>query len=210
MEPTDRNRQAWETAHRRRRQEPQTALADVVRAWLPDLRGRHVLHLGAGTGEATAELVALGALVTGLDPSEEALAVARRRVPAAALVHAEVQAPPPELLRGRFHLAYAGEGTLAALDDLPAAARAVFAALRPGGFLLLHEAHPVTACVDALLHWRESYFFGTSGGRRLTVGDLVTVVAQSGLVVRRLEELPARSGHPRVPGELILVARKPT
>ncbi len=210
MEPTERNRRAWESAHRRYRQEPRSALPELVRSWLPDLRGRHVLHLGCGTGEATGELVALGALATGLDASEEALAEARRRVPAAALVHAEPQAPPPELLRGRFHLVYAGEGTLGSLDDVAAAARAVFTSLRPGGFLLMYDEHPVRACVDALLHWRRSYFQPPPGERSLTLGDVVTAVAQAGLVLRRLEELPAPLESPHVPGRFALVARKPS
>ena len=62
MEPTERNLRAWNAAHRRRAQQPASALPELVRSWLPDLRGRHVLHLGCGAGEATAELVALGAL----------------------------------------------------------------------------------------------------------------------------------------------------
>ena len=209
MEPSERNRRAWETAHRQRRHQPRGALPELVRAWLPDLRGRHVLHVGCGTGGATGELVALGALVTGLDASEESLAEARRRVPAAALVHAEPQAPPPELLRGRFHLVYAGEGTLASVDDPAAALRAAAAALRPGGFLLLYDEHPVRKCVDGL-HWRRSYFQSLAGQRSRTLGDVVTAAGQAGLVVRRLEELPAPREPPHVPGRFALVALKPT
>jgi len=207
MEPTGPNRRAWEAAHRRRRHEPRGALPELVRSWLPDLRGRHLLHLGCGAGDATGELVALGALVTGLDASEEALAQARRRVPAAALVHAEPQAPPPELLRGRFHLVYAGEGTLASIEHPATAMRAAAAALRPGGFLLLYDEHPVRACVDGL-HWRRSYFQAAPGRRGRTLGDVVTAAAQAGLVVRRLEELPAPFEAPHVPGRFALVALK--
>jgi SAM-dependent methyltransferase len=209
MEPTEPNLRAWEAAHRRRRDEPRTALPEIVREWLPDLRGRHVLHLGCGSGEATAELVALGALVTGLDRSAEALAAARQRVPAAALVHAEPHAPPPELLRGRFHLLYAGERTLAGAADLSAAARASLAALRAGGFLLLYDEHPVRAHVDALFHWRGSYFGGGRGDARRPLGAVVTEIAQVGFVVRRLAELPAPGEGPHVPGRFALVARKP-
>jgi SAM-dependent methyltransferase len=168
-----------------------------------------VLHLGCGRGEATAELVALGALVTGLDNSAEALDAARERVPAAALVHAEPQAPPPELLRARFQLVYAGEGTLASTADLDASARAVLAALRPGGYLLLYDEHPVRACVDPLFHWRGSYFVGAGGEPRRSLGEVVTAVAQAGLVVRRVEELPAPGEGRHIPGRFALVARKP-
>jgi len=41
-------------------------LPDAVRERLPDLNGKHVLHVPCGTGEVSAELIALGALVTGV------------------------------------------------------------------------------------------------------------------------------------------------
>ena len=96
---------------------------------------------------------------------------------------------------------------LTPLQDLEAWAAGIHGALRPGGFLLLHEDHPVLACVDGFLHWRRDYFGETAG-----VGRVVTALAQAGLVIRRLEELPAeRPGHrkdARVPGELVLVAAR--
>ena len=67
MWPTEQNREAWE---RRFHLEPPAArLPDGVRERLPDVTGKHVLDLGCGTGETTAQLIALGALVTGIDPS---------------------------------------------------------------------------------------------------------------------------------------------
>src|SRR5207237_456769 len=82
-------------------------------------------------------------------------------------------------------------------------------ALRRGGELLLHDAHPVLDCLDDMLHWREDYF---AAGRQ-RVGEVVTAVASVGLVVESLEELPAeRPLLPqarRAPGELLVVARKP-
>lgn len=204
MEPTERNRRAWEQAHRRRgRQQAPPGLPELVRTWLPDLRGRHVLHFPAERGEATAELVALGGLVTALDPSEEAVAAARARVPAAAVVHADPQSPPPELLRGRFQLVFAGEGSLDAIADLTAGFRALASALRPGAFLLVYDTHPVARHVDPLLHWRGAYF-----REPRTLGDVVTAVAQAELTIRRLEEVGAPLGNPHVPGRFALVARR--
>ena len=83
MWPTEQNRAAWEDRFGR---EPPAGrgLPEAVEARLPDLDGKHVLHLGCGTGEATADLRALGALVSGIDPSAEALAVARGNLSRAA------------------------------------------------------------------------------------------------------------------------------
>ena len=88
---------------------------------------------------------------------------------------------------------------------MPAAA--IAAALRPGGELLLYDEHPVLACLDEMLHWREDYF---AEGRR--VGEVVTALVAAGLALRSLEELPAASQllpqMRRVPGELVITARK--
>ena len=105
MEPTDTNLRAWEEAHRSlRRGGGRRGLPKPVRERLPDLDGRHVLHLSCGAGRETAALIGLGAFVTGVDGSEETVRAARKRLPDAALVTADVQALPVELRRGRFDL----------------------------------------------------------------------------------------------------------
>lgn len=208
MEPTDENVRAWEGAHPPREQ-PEQGLPELVRVRLPELKGRHVLHLRCGTGEAAADLSELGAFVTAVDPSPQDLAAARANAPTAAFVHAELDRLPLELLRSRFHLVYAARGTLAEVGDVEAFVHGVQGALRPGGFLLLHDDHPIVHRLDPLLHWRSDYF----DGQLPRLDQLVTAVAQSGLVVRRLEELPAtdpiRRRDPRAPGEVVLVALRP-
>lgn len=200
MEPTEENIRAWEEAHRRGAP-ARPGLPPVVRDWLPELDGRHVLHLMCGSGEATAELVARGALVTAVDPAADVLAPARQNVPTAAFVQAGPQELPPELLRGRFQLVYAARGTLARLRDLDAWAHAVARALRPHAYLLLHDEHPVARCVDPLLHWRGGYFDAP------TLGGVLTALGQAGFVLRRLGEWAGE--EPRLPLEFVLVARKP-
>ena len=127
----------------------------------------------------TAELIALGALVTGIEPSEEALAVAREHVPAAAFFQAELHDIPLQLRRRRFSAVYAGEGTLSLVPDLAAWLSTVAAALRKGGRLVLCDWHPVAQCIEPVgLRWRESYF------ERRQVGEIVTAVAASELTAR--------------------------
>ncbi|HSC92143.1 MAG TPA: methyltransferase domain-containing protein [Gaiellaceae bacterium] len=201
MEPTEENVRAFDARHRA--DEGARGLPAPLRDRLPDLRGRHVLHLGCGTGEGTLELAALGGLVTAVEPDVRLLEVARNREPsaAAAWLESPLDALPLELQRGRFHLVLA-DGNLRRVADLAAWAHGIEAALRDGGYLLLHDEHPVLRCVDPLLHWRDDYREGT------TVGAVVSAVARAGLVVRRVEELPAARPRERVPGELVLVARK--
>jgi SAM-dependent methyltransferase len=203
MEPTDDNRRMWDEVHRPLEGPPE-GLPAAVEERLPELAGKHVLHVGCGTGEATAELAGLGALVTGVDPSAEAVATARERAPAVAFVQGDVNQLPVELRRGRFDVVLSEIGAVA---DTWAAG--IVSALRPGGELVLYDEHPVLGCLDEMLHWREDYF--EEGHRRL--GEVVTALVDAGLVVRSLEELPAENPllpqTRRVPGELVLRARKP-
>jgi len=160
MEPTDQNRKAWDEIHRRRTEAMagQLGIPEGIRELLPDIEGKHVLHLQCGTGESTAELVELGALVSAVDISTEAIDVARERAPDVAFVHADVHELPLELRRGRFDLVYTGGGVLIWLQDLEPWAAGIASALRPGGRLILYDNHPVGGCVDHLGHWRDDYF----------------------------------------------------
>jgi SAM-dependent methyltransferase len=211
MEPTDENRQLWDRLHAARQAAPPgPGLPGPVRHSLGDLTKKRVLHLSCGTGEASADLAELGAVVTGVDPSEERLEVARERVPSILWIQAEPDGLPRELKRERFELVYCAPGTLAESTDLDGLVRGVRNALRAGGDLLVYDDHPVAWAVDGLMHWRDSYF----GDGRWRLGQVVSAVARAGLTVRALEEYPARHGNPRrhdarVPGEFLLYARRP-
>jgi SAM-dependent methyltransferase len=201
MEPTEENVRAFEERHAPQQQSPE-GLARVVRDRLPELAGRHVLHVGAGTGEGTAELTAGGALVTAVESDPRLVATAREREPAAAWLESPLDALPLELGRGRFHLVLA-DHTLGRIGDLHAWAHGLEAALRSGGYLLLHDDHPLLRVVDPLLRWRSGYEDGP------TVGSVVTALARAGLVVRRVDELTPPRPRGGVPQELLVVARKP-
>jgi SAM-dependent methyltransferase len=204
MEPTDTNLRAWEEAHKRIRRSSargSRTLPKPVRERLPDIGGRHVLHLASGAGRETA------ALVTGVDSSEETVVAARKRLPDAALVTASPEALPVELRRGRFDVVYSSWGALAEVGDFDAWAAGIAAALKRKGILFLYDEHPVAACLDQMLHWHESYF------ETWPLGRLIHALGGAGLALERLEELPDpnRWGRRevRVPGDLIVVARKP-
>jgi len=211
MEPTDHNRRAWDDIHRRRADAlaGDAGLPPPVRHALADLSGKRVLHLRCATGEATAELAELGAVVTGVDASGQALERARERWPSILWVQADSQTLPAELRRGRFDLVYAGPGSMAETRDLETWMRGIAMAIRTGGDLLVFDEHPVALCVDGLMHWRESYF--DEGLHRL--GQIVSAAARAGLPPRALEEYPARPDgwrhhDARVPGTFLLYAQR--
>jgi SAM-dependent methyltransferase len=199
MEPTERNRRAFDEAHRRRRSRP--GLPGIVKATLGDLASKRVLHLRCGSGEASAELAEQGAVVTAVDESEAMLDEARERWPKILWIHAEAQALPAELRRGRFDLVYSPEGVIAQTTDLDAWARGIRDALHDRGELLVFDDHPVALCIDAFQRWHYDYF--EEGFWRL--GRVVTALARAGFRVEALEEYP---GERRVPGTFLLYARR--
>ena len=206
MEPTDENLRAWDKAHPPA-ERGEASLPPEVRESVSDLHGKRVLHVGCGSGVATLEFVELGASVTGVDPSDGALELARERGPSVLWIHGELDGLPTEVQRGRFDLVYAGPETTQVVRDLDRLATSVAAALRTGGDLLLYDWHPAALCVDGLMHWREDYF--QPGFRRL--GQVVGALGRHGLVVRALEEYPAGAGSfhdARVPETFLLHARK--
>lgn len=210
MEPTEENIRAWDAAHRPA--EP-AELPALVRRALGDLAKKRVLHLLCATGEITAELAGLGAVVTGLDPRPEALEPARERWPTILWVDGDPQSLPRQLRRGRFDLVYSGEGVLDGLHDLDGWATGIAAALQPQGELLVFDDHPVADCVDGLLRWRSDYFRDPAGPDRLwRIGQIVTAVSHAGLRVEALEEYPggtSRRRHDRrIPAGFLLYARR--
>jgi SAM-dependent methyltransferase len=224
MEPTEENRRAWDLLQRARIESTSDPLGlpDAVRELLPDLHGKHVLHELCGNGEASADLAALGALVTAIDVWEPPLAAARERWPDVLFLHADPQALPVNLRRRRFDLVLAG-GLLPYVGDLGAWASEAASALRAGGTLVVYDLHPVLACLDpTTLRWRSDYFgdavvVGDRLGRPVSVrlwqlAEVVNGVLGAGFVLRRLEELrtlvPLRRSDPRVPGAFTLLAEK--
>ena len=187
-----------------------SGLPPNLRERLHDLSGQRVLHLGCGSGEGTVELAQLGALVTGVEADEAALAAAQALGAELPLVHGDAEHLPGDLQRHRIDLVYATGRSLAGAQDLDAWAAGIATCLRPGGELILHAEHPVAAHVDSALRWQGDYFATGAGFR---TGQVVSAVAAAGLVVRRLEELrhapPLRPQAARAPGELLLVAAKP-
>jgi SAM-dependent methyltransferase len=147
---------------------------------LGDVGGRTLVHLQCNAGQDTLSLARLGARVTGVDISDEAIAFARRlsaesRV-AAEFARADVYdwlRDTPESGR-RFDVAFSSYGVLAWLSDVRTWARGIAAVLAPGGRFVLMEFHPVLGMFDPDLSLRHPY---SSGGAPIPfaegIGDYV-------------------------------------
>ena len=115
---------------------------------LGDLTHQRLVHLQCNAGQDTLSLAARGAIVTGVDISDEAIAFATRLsadsgIPASferADVYDWLEAAP----RGSFDRGFSSYGAVVWLSDLPAWARGIARVLAPGGRMVLMEFHPVS------------------------------------------------------------------
>ncbi|MFB3978424.1 class I SAM-dependent methyltransferase [Microbacterium proteolyticum] len=126
------------------------ALSDVVRFDQPllgDLTGKRAVHLQCHIGTDTLSLSRLGARVTGLDFSENAVAEARRLVAETGddvdFVQSDVSRATEVLPAGEFDLVYTGIGALCWLPSVTEWAGVVADLLAPGGTLHIREGHPI-------------------------------------------------------------------
>lgn len=147
---------------------------------LGEIWGRTLLHLMCNTGGDTLSLAALGAEVTGVDISDEAVARARELSERSGIPARFERADVYEWLeraaaeRRSFDVVFASYGIVCWLPDLDAWAGRVVEVLRYGGRLVLVEFHPVADMFDGEWNHARSY---PSGGEPVVleegVGDYV-------------------------------------
>ena len=130
--------------------------------------GQRVLDLGCGTGNAALVAARRGALVTGADPAERLLGVARERARGESLEVAWVRASAEELpfADSSFHRVVSVFGVIFAEDPERAVAEIV-RVLRPDGEALITAwipAGPISAMVVAIRRAMEEVTAQTTPG----------------------------------------------
>jgi SAM-dependent methyltransferase len=152
-----------------------STLYDDELALLGDINGKRVLHTLCNAGQDTLSLAKLGADVTGVDLSDEAIAFAKQlsidsRLPVR-FVHSEVF----EYLENntdQFDVAFGSYGCLVWIDDLTRFFKGVASRLVPGGRAVYLEFHPLAWSFDENFQLKDPYF---APGRLFSepVGDYV-------------------------------------
>ncbi|PKN54581.1 MAG: class I SAM-dependent methyltransferase [Deltaproteobacteria bacterium HGW-Deltaproteobacteria-14] len=121
-------------------------LFDEELALLGDLAGKRLVHLQCNSGQDTLCLARRGAVATGVDFSDEAIAFARG-LSAATGIAADFELSEVvawlEATEERFELAFSSYGAVGWLPDLAAWARGVARVLVPGGRIVYVEFHPL-------------------------------------------------------------------
>jgi SAM-dependent methyltransferase len=123
-----------------------SSLHPIETAEVGDVAGKRLLHLQCHFGLDTLSWARLGAQVTGVDFSEQAIALAQS-------LAAELALPArflcsdvyelPHLLDEQFDVLFTSAGVLCWLNDLPRWAQIVAHLLKPGGTFYIREFHPL-------------------------------------------------------------------
>jgi len=151
---------------------------------LGDLSGRAVAHLQCNSGGDSLSLARLGARVTGVDLSDEAVRAARRLSEKSGIQASFVRDDVYDWLArtaeegGRFDVVFASYGVVCWLSDLDLWARGIRDVLSPEGLFVLVEFHPAAEVFDESWNPARDY---PSGGEPLVLEEGVgDYVAESG------------------------------
>lgn len=157
--------------------------------------GKRVLDVGCGGGILAEALAAEGAVVTGIDPSEQSLAAARDHAQRAGLTIdyrlGTAEALAAAGLESTFDLVFAVD-VLEHVDDLDRTLGAIAAVLAPGGGLAF-LTHNRTIAGFLQLIWTEEYVEHTMPEgfhdfqRFITPDELADKLTGNGMVVQQMK-----------------------
>lgn len=115
------------------------------------VQGKSLLHLQCHFGMDSLSWARMGAVVTGVDFSGEAVALARRLSAECAIPARFIQSnlyDLPDVLDETFDIVYTSYGVLTWLPDLAGWARIAARYLKPGGVFYMAEFHPFAMVFD--------------------------------------------------------------
>ncbi|MFO0676157.1 MAG: class I SAM-dependent methyltransferase [Polyangiaceae bacterium] len=141
---------------------------------LGELAGKRVAHLQCNAGQDSLGLARRGAIVTGVDLSDEAVAFARTlsaETGIAATFERDDVLHWLATTDARFDVAFASYGVVGWLPDLDAWARGVARVLAPSGKLVYVDFHPLVWSLDGDRVIKDDYV--TAAPFREPVGDYV-------------------------------------
>lgn len=128
---------------------------------LGEVKGKRLLHLCCNAGQDSLSLVQLGATVTGVDLSDEAITFAtglsRDSALPATFIRSEANAFL-ETTAERFDLVFFSYGVLGWFDDVPRLMKGSARVLSPNGRLVGLEIHPLVWSFGEGGAWKDPYF----------------------------------------------------
>ncbi len=196
---------------------------------IPPLAGKDVIDLGCGFGENCAEFLRSGAKsVIGIDCSEKMLGIAKQEHPEIQFIHgdmSEIQLTDEsaDVVCSSLAVHY--------IEDFSALTKKIFRCLRPGGYFIFSQEHPLTTATK-LDNWWECSADGSvvcyrlsdyslSGHRSVhwmiddvekyhrTFSDIVNALTDAGFYIEKMLEPVPSSEHLKRDPSLIRNYHKP-
>lgn len=191
-----------------------TSLKFIELEELGAVNGKSILHLQCHFGMDTLSFARMGAEVTGIDISDQAIEEARKLNTQLGLNANFVRSniyDLPQNLEGKFDIVYTSYGVIGWLPDLKEWARIVSHFLKPGGMFYMVEFHPfIWMFDDEFKNFQYSYFLrdpieetysgtyadreaditNTSYGWNHTIGDILNSLINSGIEINFMNEFP--------------------
>jgi len=128
-----------------------TSLNEIELKTLGDIKGKSLLHLQCHFGMDTISWAREGAVVTGIDFSEEAISAAKTLAGEvnvkATFICSDVY-NLPDNLHQQFDIVFTSYGVIGWLPDLDKWASVINHFLKPGGIFFIAEFHPVLWMMD--------------------------------------------------------------
>lgn len=201
----DETRRSWNLAtraHNRHKRDQAGFLRDGGSTLFPEetalvgeLRGQRLLHLLCNSGQDTLSLASRGAVVTGVDLSDEAIGFATRlaadaNLPGSTFIHSEAQAFLERAEPGSFDVVFMSYGALIWIADIERLFRGIARALAPGGRYVNLDFHPLVWSFDAELRRVSESYFAPDHVYAEPVSDYVAA-SGAGLTPSGLAALPA-------------------
>ena len=191
-----------------------TSLKHIELEEVGDVADKSLLHLQCHFGQDTLSWARLGAQVTGIDLSPDAIQRARELATElgvdARFVCADVL-DPKELGDAQFDIVFTSYGALNWLPDLGAWAQVIARHLKPGGRFHVVEFHPIIGMLDEDAREITAGYFNSGDPRRVestasyaggahasiasyewphSLAEIVQSLLESGLTVTSLREFP--------------------
>lgn len=219
------------------KQNPQKYLRKHIN-YLGDIKGKKIANLLGSNGRKAIPLALLGAEVTVVDISSENQRYASDTAKEAGVDITYIVSDLLELdinpMKNTFDIVYLEGGILHYFSDLKTLTDIIFNLLKYGGRLVLNDFHPIRKVIktleDDVLELEGDYFnnelfygpvaykgsfpsneqndFPDCLLRYWNLGQIVTAVAASGLVIEQLVEEPRNGEHRFIPGSFTLMANK--
>ena len=192
----------------------ETSLKHIELEEVGDVAGKSLLHLQCHFGQDTLSWARLGARVTGVDLSPDAIdrarALAKELAIDARFICADVL-DPQELGEAQFDIVFTSYGALHWLPDLNAWAQVIARHLKPGGRLHVVEFHPFISMLDDDAKEIAFRYFNTgealrfestasyAGGEHApiesyewphSIAEIVQALLDAGLTLESLREFP--------------------